>query len=162
MTRSRRLLTACGLALLVLGGCSSSDPKPTSTPTTAAGGPSTTLPPVATSFTGQGSAQFCALAKTYTDRSASLGANLTQAQLRTASQDARTAITQAAAAAPAEIKADAQAVSDAFAALFDELNRANFDPSKVSPAALAPLSSPQLSTATTRFEAYLHSVCGIS
>jgi hypothetical protein len=160
MTRSVRILAACGLALVVLGGCSSDDPKPSATPTTLGGGPTTTVRPVDTSFTGANSAQFCALAKTYIDRSSNLGAGATSAQLRTASQDARTAITQAAAAAPAEIKNDAQTVSNAFVALFTELERANFDPTKLSPTALAPLQTPELATATTRFQAYLHQVCG--
>lgn len=159
MTPSVRILAACGLALVVLAGCSNRDSKPSATPTTAAG-PTTTLRPVDTSFTGANSAQFCALAKTYIDRSSNLGTGATAAQLRVASQDARTAISQAAAIAPAEIKSDAQTVSNAFVTLFNELERANFDPAKVSPAALAPLQTPELSTATTRFQAYLRQVCG--
>lgn len=156
-----RIAAACGLTLALLGACTSDDKK-SATPAAAGDAvPSTAVRPVDTSFTGQNSAQFCALAKTYSDRSANVSSAPSSAQLRTLSQDARNAITQAADVAPGEIKADAQVVSKAFVGLFTELERANFDPAKVSPAAFSDLQTPELSTATTRFQAYLRNVCGI-
>jgi len=162
MARPLRILAACGLALALLGGCTSDDRKLAAPPSTSVAPPPTTVVSVNTSFTGANSAQFCALAKTYSDKFANVGTANTPAQLRTISQDARTAISQAAAAAPAEIKADAQVVSTAFVALFTELERANFDITKVSPAAFASVQTPEVATATTRFQAYLKTVCGSS
>jgi hypothetical protein len=160
MPRPLRLLALCGLALALLAGCTSDDKKLATPASTSVAPLPTTVVPVNTSFTGQGSAQFCALAKTYSDKFANVGTANTPAQLRSISQDASTAISQAAAAAPAEIKADAQVVSNAFVALFAELQRANFDITKVSPTAFTSLQTPEVSTATTRFQAYLRTVCG--
>ncbi len=163
----RSTLVTCGLALVLLTGCSSGGGKDTasSTPTTAAPaatGPSTTVRPVDTSFTGQNSAQFCTLAKTYNERFSNVNAASSPAQLRTAAQEGRTAINQAASAAPAEIKPDVQVIATAFTALFTELEKANFDVSKMSPAALSSLQAPEFQASTTRFQAYLRTVCGIS
>jgi hypothetical protein len=151
---------------VVLAACSGSNGKklatPSSSTTPVATGPTTTIRPVDTSFTGQNSAQFCALAKTYNDRFGNVGTASTPAQLRTVTQDGRTAINQAAAAAPSEIKPDVQVLADAFGTLFTELDKVNFDPTKVSAAAFAPLQTPQFQTSTVRFQAYLKSVCGVS
>ena len=160
-------LAACGVALVLLTGCSRGGGKdtassPTTTAAPAATGPSTTVRPVDTSFTGQNSAQFCTLAKTYNDRFSNVNAAATPAQLRTVTQEGRTAINQAVTAAPAEIKPDVQVIATAFTALFTELEKVNFDVSKVSPAALGSLQAPEFQASTTRFQAYLRSVCGIT
>ena len=165
MVGTRRGVVAWGLALALFAGCSSdsdedsgrASPTPTSAP-----GPSTTARPVDTSFTGQNSAQFCGLSKTYTDRFANVGPGSTPAQLRTATQEGRTAINQAAAAAPPEIKPDVQVIANVFTGLFTELERTNFDISKLSPASLGALQAPEFQSATTRFQAYLRTVCGVS
>jgi hypothetical protein len=153
------------LALVVLAGCSGSNGKKLAAPSTStsqvATGPSTTIRPVDTSFSGQNSAQFCALAKTYNDRSGNVGTASTPAQLRAVTQDGQTAINQAAAAAPAEIKPDVQVLAAAFGTLFTELDKVNFDPTKVSAAAFAPLQTPEFQASTVRFQAYLKSVCGV-
>jgi hypothetical protein len=158
-----RLLATCGLAAALLAGCSSDDNKATTAPTTAgttaAAGPTTTVRPVDTSFTGQNSGQFCDLAKTYNDRFAKVGAATTPAQLKTVSQDARNAISQAAAVAPSEIKNDATIVSNGFSSLFTELDKANYDVTKVSPGAFGALQSPEFQTASIRLQAYLANVC---
>jgi len=160
-------LAACGLALVLLGGCSSSEkdsdtagggPATTAAP---AGGPTTTVRPVDTSFSGQNSAQFCNLAKNYKNPAASLGSNPTPAQLKTVLTDGQTAINQAVAAAPPEIKPDVQIIADAFAAFAKELAKVDYVAANVQPAALAPLSAPAFQMASTRFAAYLKSVCGV-
>ena len=163
MVRKRRTLAACGVVLVLLAGCSSrSKDQASSTPTTVAAnaGPTTTVRPVDTSFTGQNSAQFCTLSKTYNDRFASVSSG-SPAQLRAAAQEGRTAITQAASTAPAEIRADVQVIANVFTALITELERVDFDIAKVSPASLAPLQAPDFQTSTIRFQAYLQSVCGV-
>ncbi len=150
------------VAVVALAGCSgSSKPSssgsqasPTSAP--AASTPTTSARP----FTGQNSAQFCALAKTYNDRLATVGSGATPAQLRTSTQEGRTAISQAVNAAPAEIKPDVQVISNAFGALFVELEKVNFEAAKVSPAAFAPLQTREVQDAAVRLDTYLRSVCG--
>jgi len=115
---------------------------------------------VDTSFTGKDSAQFCTLAKTYTNRSKPDPA-ATPAQLRAVTQEGRTAIDQAAAAAPAEIKPDVQVLAKAFGTLFSELEKVNFDATKVSAGAFTPLGTPEFQASTIRFQAYIKNVCGI-
>lgn len=156
-------MAICGLALAVTTACSSSSEKEASPSTSAtSAGPTTTARPVDTSFTGQGSAQFCSLAKTYTDRFANVGAATTPAQLKTVVQDGRAAINDAAAAAPAEIKPDVQVIADAFGSLVNGLDKVNYDVTKVSAEAFAPLQAPQFQASSTRFQAYTTKVCGIT
>lgn len=167
MTRTRTILLACGLALLVLTGCSGGDDDndaASATTTTAAGGTTSTLRPVDTSFSGQGSTEFCNLARTYTERSASVGGNTssTPAQLRTLANEGRTAINQAADVAPPEIKADVQLISTTFSGLLAELEKVDYDATKLTPAAFAPLQAPEFGRASQRFQAYTQDVCKIS
>jgi hypothetical protein len=159
----RRTLAACGLALLVLAGCSGGDdndaaPAPT---TIAAGGPSTTLRTVDTNFTGQGSAEFCNLARTYNDRFTQIGANATPAQLRTVAREGQTAINQAVNAAPGEIKSDVQVIANAFGGLLTDLEAVNYDVTKVTPATFARLQAPEFATSSQRFQAYMRNVCRV-
>ena len=158
VTRIRRTLGVCAFAVLGLAGCSGDDnPPPNRAPASA---PSTavSVPP---SFTGQGSAQFCALAKTYNDRFTSVGPNPTPAQLRNLMREGQATITEALNAAPEEIKADLQVLANSVTGLQAELERVNFDVSRVPPAALGQLSTPQFQAASTRFQAYTRTVCGV-
>jgi hypothetical protein len=150
--------------LLALAACSSGTKSsgttgPTSAPTA---GPSTTAPAVDTHFTGQDSAAFCNLAKTYNDQSKTVAPTATPAQLRTTLRDGLATVNSAVAAAPAEIKADMQILATTFAQLADAFDKANYDPAKVDPASLQSLQSPQFQAATVRFQAYLHNVCGFT
>ena len=161
----RRTVATCVVALVMLAGCSGGDDKAASTATTAGGaaaGPTTTVRPVSTSFSGANSAQFCALARTYNDRFTSVGSNPTPAQLRTVTREGQTAITQAVAAAPAEIKPDVEVLARVFGAMLTALEAVNFDAPKLPPTALAGLSSPEFTASTQRFQAYTKSVCGIN
>jgi hypothetical protein len=159
-------LAACVLTLVVLSGCSGGNDGDTASatapPSTATGGTVTTVRPVDTSFTGQNSAQFCNLAKTYSDRFTSVGSNPTPAQLRTVSREGQTAITQAVDAAPSEIKKDVEVIASTFGGLIAELEKVNFEASRVPPASLSALSAPEFTAATTRFQAYVRQVCGVS
>lgn len=165
--RTRRTLAACGVALLVLAGCrgdGDGDAAPTTSapPGTAAGGPTTTARPVDSSFTGQNSAQFCALARTYNERFTKVGTNPSAAELRTVAREGQTAITQAVSTAPAEIKADVQVLATTFGGLLSELEKVDFEAARLPPAAFTELSSLEFQTATTRFQAYIRTVCGVS
>ena len=166
VVRIGKKLAACALALVVLTSCSGSDgddAAPTTAPgNTVAGGSPTTVRPVDTSFTGQNSAQFCTLAKTYNDRFSSVGANPTPAQLRTVAREGQTAINQAVNAAPAEIKRDVEVISNTFGGLITELEKVNYEAARMPPAAFSSLSSPEFTASTTRFQAYIRTVCGVS
>ncbi len=159
MTRIRTALAVCAFAVLALASCSGGgdDKAAQTTPPT---GPTTTVP-VPTSFTGQDSTQFCTLARTYNERFTSVGANPTPAQLRTATREGQTAISQALNSAPAEIKGDVQLLATAFNGLLAELEKVNFEATRLPPAALGQLSTPEFQTSTTRFQAYTRTVCGV-
>ncbi len=143
-----------------MAGCSGGGDDEASQTTAPANAPSTTVV-VTPTFTGQDSAQYCALAKTYADRFSSVGANPTPAALRAATREGQTAIAQAVNVAPAEIKADIQFLANTFNGLQAELERVNFDVSRLPPTALSQLSTPQFQAATTRFQAYTRTVCGV-
>lgn len=161
MARNWKRLTVAGMVLIVLASCRGADDDAApGRGTTAAGGVSTTVRPVDASFTGQ-TAPFCALAKTYSERSGGVNRATTPDELRVGVQESRIAIDQVAGTAPAEIKGDAQTLANAFTKLFIELEKANFDPARVSLAAFAPLQEPEFAQSTVRFQTYLRTVCGI-
>ncbi|HVM13166.1 MAG TPA: hypothetical protein VM287_02415, partial [Egibacteraceae bacterium] len=153
MTRIRTTLAICGLAAALLS-CSSGDDKKKEVSPTTAGGP-TTVRPVDTSFTGQNSAEFCALAKTYRDRSNNVRPGSSPAELRAAAEDGRSAINDVLSAAPEEIKPDVEGVAAALGAVVTELEKVGFDTTKAPPAAFAPLQDPEFQTAAARFQAYV-------
>jgi len=155
-------LGVCAFVVLALAGCSGGGGDDKASPTTvpAAGAPTTAVP-VPTSFTGQDSTQFCTLARTYNERFTNVGPNPTREQLRTATREGQTAITQALNAAPAEIKGDVQLLANAFDGFLTELEKVNFEASRLPPTALAQLSAPEFQASTTRFQAYTRSVCKV-
>ena len=158
------MLAVCGVALVLMAGCSGDDDDSASDTTSppAAAGPTTTALPTNTSFTGQNSAQFCNLARTYNERFSKVSANPTPAELRTVTREGQTAITQAVNAAPAEIKPDVQVIATAFNGLLAEMEKVNFDVTRLPPTAFTPLSSPEFTQATTRFNSYVRTVCGVT
>jgi len=158
MTRIRTTLAICGLAAALLSSCSSGDDKKEASPTTT-GGP-TTIRPVDTSFTGQDSAEFCALAKTFRDRSNNVRPGSNPADLRGAAEDGRAAINDVLSAAPGEIKPDVEVVAGALGTVVTELEKVDFDTTKAPPSAFAPLQDPGFQAAAARFQAYVTQVCG--
>jgi hypothetical protein len=99
------------------------------------------------------------LAKTYNDRFTSVGTSPTPAQLRTLAREGQTAITQAVNAAPTEIKPDVQVIANTFGGLLTELEKVNFEATRMPPSAFNSLSSPEFTASTTRFQAYIRTVC---
>ena len=166
VTRTRRTLAACGVALLVMTGCSGGgdedDAASNTTAPPASAGPTTTVLSTNTSFTGQNSAQFCGLARTFNERFGRVSSTPTAAELRTLTREGQTAITQAVNAAPAEIKRDVELIATSFGGLLTELEKVNFEAARLPPAALQSLSAPEFTQAATRFQAYLRSVCGVT
>ena len=165
--RSRKTLAtrACAVLLLVaLTACSGDDDDDDASTTTAAPADTaatTTSRPVNTSFTGQDSTQFCNLSRTYSDRFSAVSSNPTPAQLRTVSREGQAAITQASSAAPAEIKPDVEVLARTFTNLIAELEKVNYEVTRLPPAALQSLQAPEFAQSTTRFQAYIKQVCGI-
>lgn len=162
VARILRGFLACALTL-ALGACSGGDDDDDAAPaTSAAPGPATTVRPVDTSFTGQNSGQFCTLARTYNDRFTRVSANPTPAELRIVANEGDAAITAAVSAAPGEIKPDVEVIARAFGGLLDELERVNFEIDRLPAAAFSSLSTPEFQTSTTRFQAYMRTVCGVT
>lgn len=145
-----------------MAGCSKGDDKAAPTTTSAAIGPTTTVLSTNTSFTGQNSAQFCGLARTYNERFSKVSATPTAAELRTVTREGQAAITQAVNAAPAEIKKDVEVIAAAFNGLLAEMEKVNFDVTKLPPTAFSSLSAPEFTQATTRFNSYVRTVCGVT
>lgn len=157
---------ACAVAIVVIGACSGGDDggdaASNTTSPTVASGPTTTVRPVDTSFTGQNSTQFCTLARTYSERFSRFSGNPTPSELRTLTREGQQAINQAVNAAPAEIKRDVEIISGGFTTLVAELEKVNFEAARLPPAAFASLSAPEFAQATTRFQSYSRTVCGIT
>lgn len=162
MARTRIPLLACAVALILLSACGGGGDKKEAAPTTAA--PAATAAPgasTAPTFSGQGSAQFCGLARTYNERFTSVSPNATPAQLRTVAREGQTALTEAVRSAPAEIKADLEVLARTFTTLLAELEKVNFEITRLPPAAIQALSTPEFQASTVRFQAYLRDVCKV-
>ena len=54
-----------------------------------------------------------------------------------------------------------QVIANVFTGLLIELEKVNFDIGKLSPSSLGSLQAPEFQSSTTRFQAYLRSVCGV-
>ncbi|MEA2686409.1 MAG: hypothetical protein QOE93_1604 [Actinomycetota bacterium] len=157
---ARAVPAICLLALMPLAGCSDSDNDTASTTsTTEAVAPTSTASPVNTTFTGQGSAQFCQYIATYTANSQTQSPTASNAEVEASLREGLTAIDQAVAVAPAEIKADVVTVADTFDALVTAMAAADFDVSRMEAADVEPLQSPAFTSAATRMQAYLTTVC---
>ncbi len=160
----RRTLAIAALFALVLAGCggdddSESSAPPTTTTTVAAG--TATPGSIDTNFTGEGGETFCNLARTYSQRLDKLGTT-DPTQLKPVAEEAETAIREARAAAPAEIKGDVEVVAAASTAFFQQLARVNYDLTKMPPDAAAGLQKPEVQASAQRVEAYSQKICGIT
>ncbi len=136
----------------------------TASPTTATGiGPGASVPgtqPVDTRFTGEGSAEYCRLARSYQEASSRLAPGAT-ADLRQLFQNAARDIVQAVGVAPAEIKPDVTLVADGFSALVGALGEVDYDFTRLPPDLIVRFQSQDFVTASTRVGAYSRNVCGI-
>src|SRR4051812_41376525 len=125
----RRLVLSLGLAaVLGLTACGGGGGDDKAAPATT-----TTLPPTTTIPVGNDKAgtAFCQLAKTYTEKYAALlPAASDPVKLKAATTDAESAIRQAQATAPPEIKADVATVAATAKDALAALQKNNFDLSK--------------------------------
>ena len=155
----RRAMATLALLTVLLAGCGGdSDDEAGGTTTTTA--PATSVS-VDTNFTGEGSERFCQLARSYLERTDQLTVSNPE-QLRAAVTEAEANITETVAAAPAEIKGDAQVVAGAFTNLVRVLEQAGYDFTKVPPDALSGLQRPEVQASTQRLSAYAQKVCGLT
>ena len=154
--RAHVVPAACLVALMPLAGCSDDKKSDTSqsSATTA-----TSVRPVDTSFTGEGSAEFCNFITTFTEGSQNVSPNASPAVLEASFRDALTAINQAVAVAPAEIKGDVVAIADTFEGVVTAVSTANFDLARVDASTLQSLQSEGFLDAVTRLQSYLTTVC---
>ena len=155
----RRVLVSVGLvAVLGLAGCGGGGDDDEAAP------PTTAPPPPTTAAFGndQAGTPFCQLARTYTEKYSSI---LTVAndppKLQAATTDAESAIRQAQATAPAEIKADVTTVASTASQILTALRRNNFDLSRT-PEAVTRLQDPSFQTALSNVNRYGRAHCGIS
>jgi hypothetical protein len=153
----RRLVASVGLAaLLALTGCGGGDDDKAA--------PTTTAAPATTAAVGsdQAGTPFCKLAKTYSERSATLLSVASDpVKLRAATTDAESAIRQAQATAPAEIKADVGVVATTAGQVLAALQRNNFDLGKT-PDAVTKLQDPGFQAALANVNRYGRAHCGIA
>ena len=154
----RRSLVTVGLvAALGLAACGGGgDDDEAATPTTTV--PATT---VAVGNDRAGT-PFCQLARTYTEKSATL---LTVAndppKLRAATTDAESAIRQAQATAPPEIKADVTVVAGTASQVLAALQRNNFDLSRT-PEVVGKLTDPKFQASLGNLNRYARAHCGVA
>lgn len=153
----RRLpLGMATLAVLLLAACGGGGSDDSSSPTVVTAPPASTAP----TFSGSGSSQFCQLANTYRDRVASLGgATTTAAQVRQLVTELSSAIDQAVAVAPPEIKADVTILAAAARDYAAGLRQAGYDIGKVPDSALQKFRAPDAQEASSRLQAYDETVC---
>lgn len=153
--RARVVPATCLIALVSLVGCSDSDKGGSS----AASVTTTTVRPVDTSFTGEGSAEFCQFIKTFSAGS-DVSPSASPAELEADFNESLAAIKQAVTVAPTEIKPDVVAIADSFETVVTAVRTANFDLTKLDSSALASLQSEGFLDSVTRLQAYLNTYCG--
>jgi hypothetical protein len=161
MRKSTFLLAV--VATLLLAGCGGDDSgdEQASSRTTRAADPTPTTAGD-TTFTGSGSSEYCQLSRSYLEKAEELQqAGGGPEALRQLYRDADRDVKRAVDVAPDEIKPDVKVVADAVSALVTALEQADYDFSRVSPNALANLSTPQFQASARRVEAYATSVCGL-
>jgi hypothetical protein len=156
--RARVVPAACLVALLPLAGCSDDKDDGASQSAVTA----TTVRPVDTSFTGEGSEEFCRFITTFTEGSQNVSPTASPAELETSFREALTAIDQAVSVAPGEIKGDVVSIADTFERVVTAVSTADFNLERVDATALEALQSEGFLDAVTRLQAYLTSICKTS
>jgi hypothetical protein len=158
--RNRVVPAACLVALLPLTGCSDGKDSDGATPTSVGG--ATTARPVDTSFTGEGSEEFCRFITTFTEGSQNVSPTASPAELEASFREALTAIDQAVSVAPGEIKTDVESIANTFEGVVTAVSTAEFNLDRVDASALAALQSEGFLDSVTRLQAYLTSICKTS
>jgi hypothetical protein len=169
------LVAGAALVALVLAGCggdnSSSSSAASSATTAAASASGSNASTTTPSFTGNGSAAFCAFAKDLQSSDIGNSLNGDSTNVKDDLAKVRDAMNQAKDKAPDEIKADVATVAEAFQKYDDLLAKYGYDPQKLTDAAqkdpqvlaqaTAVLSDPKYEAASDRVSAYAEQVCGL-
>ena len=155
----RRLAVAIGLvAVLVLAGCGGDSDDDAAPATTA---PPTTAAQVAVG-NDQAGTPFCQLARTYSEKySTILAAASDPVRLRAVTTDAESAIRQAQATAPAEIRSDVRTVAKTAGEALSMLQKNNFDLAG-STDVLAKLTDPKFQASLANVNRYARAHCGVA
>lgn len=156
----RRLVVTLGVAAaLGLSACGGSDSQKTAATTV----PPVTAAPTTTILTGndQAGTPFCKLAKTYTEKYGTLLSSAGDpAKLKAATTDAESAIRQAQATAPPEIKPDVTVVATTAGQVLAGLQKNNFDLGKTPE--VSKLQDPAFQSSFTKLTTYGQAHCGLS
>ena len=154
----RRLVVTIGLAAaLALTGCGGGGDDEDAAPAP------TTVAPSTTALIGndQAGTPFCGLARTYTEKfSTLLTVANDPAKLRVATTDAESAIRQARAQAPAEIRSDVNTVAQTASQVLAALQKNNFDLGRTSE--ITKLQEPGFQTAMANMNRYARAHCGVA
>jgi hypothetical protein len=161
---TRAVPAACLVALLAFAGCSDSkkDDAASTTTSTSAATTATTARPVNTSFTGEGSAEFCGFIASFTTESQTVSPTATPAELEASFRESLDSLDKAEAVAPAEIKPDVEAIADTFDKVEAAASAAGFDLKKVDASSLLALQSPGFLQSVTRLQAYTTNICHLA
>ncbi len=152
----RRSLVALALVCVVgLVGCGGDDDGEEATPTTeTVETTAVTAPPIP----GR-EGRFCELLRSYNDRY-NRTRNVTEPeQLRELVRTARSDVREAQEVAPPEIKGDTEIVAQVMTEYVDELEKVDFETSRIPPHMVQRLLSPEFLAAAQRMEAYGRSTC---
>jgi hypothetical protein len=154
----RRLVVILGLAAaLALTACGGGGDDEDAAPAQTTAAPSTT----AAIGNDQAGTPFCGLARTYTEKFNTLLTVINDpAKLRAATTDAESAIRQAQAQAPAEIRSDVNVVATTANQVLTGLQKNNFDVGKTSE--ISKLSEPTFSASLGKLNAYARAHCGVA
>lgn len=145
--------------VLLLAACGGDGEDAAATSTVATTTAPTTTEPVP--VTGPGAA-FCELARGYSERLAKLIPSLGDpGTLRQLLADSGPIIQQAEAAAPPDIKPDVTLLANSSRELLVLLERVDFDFTKVPPAEVSRIQTPEVQAAGQRLAAYTRDVCRV-
>ena len=149
------MIVVAVVVLVGFAGCGGDDSDDNASPTTAAGAP-------APGPSNPDASEFCDLIATYSDRLAVLGQpSATPERIRAVAEDGATAIQQAVAAAPADIKGDVTVVAGAAEDYLAALQNAGYDLSKLPPDAAGVFSAPDVSASASNLQVYAQNTCGL-
>lgn len=164
--RAGLALAAAGVLLAACGSSSKSASSGTTTSSTSPSAAASTSSGSSGSVsTNLGSGSFCDKAKQASVNLTGAAAGLatdTPAKLKQFEENVLTELKALRDQAPAEIKGAVSTIVDAETTLFNDLQAANFDFTKVGADIQTQFSTPQFTEATKQLDSYLQSKCGIN
>ena len=112
-------------------------------------------------FTGQGSAEYCRLSRSFGDALDKLGQPGSPDELRAYYRQVADSVQQSVKVAPPEIKSDVQVIADTLTALVNALDKINFDTNRIRELPASLINQVQQADASfSRAADYEHQFCG--